>query len=411
MKRFYLGMVLSASLLVLGASGCGDDEAEKQEANAGDRGGLGEEDICGGIVYEAIAWDGANDLGLTAAEAFAPHEGTCTSTLVWDASGWGNATPETGESEIAVTLTFDAASAEFGRLENADTEPACDGLYLRATASAAIATADGVFDDSGDVSVVYRDTTGGIDEIALKKAMSETGGTFTVDDADGDATSLTYRFDGAGETCAGSIGLSLTSDLGDGVASMAMGDIGFWSNTGCPVGQEPVDLEAVEKDGVTALAQLEAIWSDLSFAATWPEGDSTELAVGLSLLSSDACREGTSQVAAMSALVTYGTSDGNLGERTVTGDLSVSIEDDGTARASEVHISDDRRCGSTSDSLDYGFGDCSTLSGITIQLGLSWSNTQGWSVSDEGLEIYEYAAGTEPFEGPSANNRELALTF
>ena len=116
-----------------------------------------------------------------------------------------------------VSLVLDVESAELGRYANPQTpeEEECHEVYLRATANASISTADGVFADSGEVTLHYS-PSGGVNEIWMEKAFEEMGGSFSVALEEGETGAIIYEIGGADEACAGAILLKVSRGLGGG---------------------------------------------------------------------------------------------------------------------------------------------------------------------------------------------------
>ena len=399
---------VAASAAVIG--GCGDDEGTVKQSENKDM--AGDEDPCGNMTYASVGWEETLNIGGTAAAVFGEAEGSCSAAFVWDASGAGaEVSPMTGESEVTVTLTLDRTSAELGFLENPDEAAECGMQYLRIGGTVAIETADGAFKDTGEVLLYYSSESETVGTIRLSKEFAALEGDFQVDlDESADQSGgIYYKLTAPGVACAGAVGIILNESEGDGTASSSMGEIGNWSNTGCEVGQTPVDLTQEDDDGVTVLAALEEIWGLNTFDAQWDNESSTELSVKVDFSNDPAgCTDGPVTYVTP-VTVTYSTADEVLGERSVNGDLIVSLNADNSIRTSSLGISDRRKCASKDDSLDYGFGECADLTGITVQLGLDWSGDGEWHISDGGLMVYEYDIDSSA--PPSAADRVRTLSF
>lgn len=374
---------------------CGDNAAS-----------CGDQDPCADIVYESVSWEETTALGVTAADVFGSAEGSCTESLVWDAELMGeDASPMTGESELTVTLTLDTDTAEFGVADSSE----CETQYLKVQGTVTLSTADGSFNDTGEVTLTYNSESSVVDTLVLEKDLGELGGDFTVSLDEDKSGALYYDFEAPGVACAGELRLLINESLEDNTASSGIGVVGSWSSTGCDVGQKPVDLTQTNEDGETILEQLIDIWGDNAFDTKWE--DETTATLGIKLdFSNDpqGCAETTVTYIAPVSL-TYGTEDGLLGQGSTEANLTVSLEEDNSIRTTSLWINEDRECADENDTLSYGFGDCDTLSSITVQLGLSMNANGTLSVSDDGLMIYEYDRDSDTDSG--AADRVRILSF
>ena len=401
---------LTLSVLLTATSGCQigeDDTTDGTKRENDNAAGLGE--YCGELAFESVAWEEVTDIGVSGAAVFGAMTGSCTAPLTWDAAlmGEGVCTPETGESEVTVTLTLDRESLKIGKYDNPIDASyyGCEDIYLQVRGEASIRSLDSVFDDAGEVIVLYS-STGGLGDIQLTVDHQDLGGNLVIDVDDGESAQIIYRFDGPGEVCAGGILLSVDRSLENGVAVTAIGDIGGWSDTGCPLGTSPVDLVAPLSDGKTITERFDEIWGERQFDAVWDNGDTTVLSIAAELDDTVGCREAMG-IYTIPATITYGTADGSLVQRTVSGYAGITFSENDLVRGATIDITDDRFCSSANDDLGYGFGDCDTLSGVTIQLRIQRID-ESWSVSDDALIAYEYDSGTTP-GGGADRTRELTL--
>jgi hypothetical protein len=372
------------------------------------------ESPCGKLVYQSLDWEEPTVLGIRAKDVFKPVQGTCTTTLSWDATGIaGAANPSSGESVVSVTLVLNPSTVEIGRYEfpNAGSECASDSITIKGNAT--VTSADGVFNDSGEVLLIYRETKG-LSYLKLEKSIAALGGTFSISGADRDATILSYDFVTPGVACVGEIVLTGSESQGEGMAAASEGAIGTWTNTGCPFGEDPIDLTKKGSDGLTTLDRINDIFSGETYRAKWEDGTETNLNIQSSVLSIPACTgQPTPDTPTINVdipvSVIYGTSDDKLASRSMEAQLLVSMAKNGAIQTASLFVSDNLSCEDEGDSLSYGFGDCTALSGITVQLGLTWETAFGWNLSDEGVMIYEYPSGIAPFIGAAERVRVLSV--
>jgi hypothetical protein len=401
-----LGFIGLLSFVFSACSGDGESSQEDGKlkenlGSCGDNAGLcGDPDPCQDIVYESVGWEEATDLGVTAAEVFGAAEGSCTEILSWE-----NASPMPVESELTVTLTLDTDTAEFGAADNAE----CETEYLKIRGTVTLSTADGSFNDTGEVTLTYDSESSEVGTILLKKDLDELGGNFEMPLGEDKSGELHYDFEAPGIACTGELRILVNYPLDDNTASSGIGTIGSWSSTGCDIGQNPVNLSQTNEDEETISAQLIEAWGSNTFDTKWENNTNTTLGITLDFSNDpQGCAERTVTYVAPVSL-TYSTADGVLGESSTEANLTMSLEEDNSIRTSSLWINDNRKCEDENDTLSYGFGDCDTLSGITVQLGLSLDANGALSVSDEGLMIYEYDRDSSA--APGAADRVRILSF
>lgn len=405
------GWSVFGSLLLCIACGTETNDKTEEQRNL-EQGAAAGEGECGELSYESVPWDEMTELEVIPAEEFEPLEGTCTAPMTWDGSDFGDiCKPATGESHVTVSLMLDRDSVEVGRYLDVETsyDDLCDELFLKVKGEASFITDDGVFDDAGEVEVLYGSSSG-MGDIELKKEFGSLGGSFLVEQEDGDKGGyLAYRMGGAGDVCAGALHLMVTESLGDGVGMASMGEIGNWTNTGCPLGTEPVALDEPLTDDRTMLERYAEIFGDRRFDVTWDTGKETTINIAVEIPDTMACKEHSS--ISVPAKITYGTDDDMIETRTVDGDAGIVLSDTGLVRGASFTISDNRFCNGSEDDIGYGFGDCTTMSGVTIQLRMEWREGDEWGVSDDGLITYEYELGSEPGQDGAVGNHELSFSF
>jgi hypothetical protein len=361
--------------------------------------------------FSPIGWNDITPLG-SPAGTFGDAAGTCTAPLILETAS-ESLTPASAQTEMTVTLTVDESSAVYGTRESvADTEDEYATTALAVSGMVKLATADGVLVDEGPVTLTVFNISG--DELLnLEVPFESIGGTlaFTPEDENHTPLSLQYRMSPPGRECSGEVVFmehwtmidhSEQTDSDVNVAATGMGRIAAWSDTGCEAGSAPVDIAATY--GAQMIQQIEEDWAGLMLEGAWDSGADDALSLNVALSGTVGCKPVGARNIVLPATVTYGTRSGMLPEATLDAqEFSVIIDESGALERSRLDIDDRREC-TTGNELDgYGFGTCDTLSGIIVQLGLNQKDGT-FSVSDEGLMVFEYAADT-PFGGMTTNNR------
>lgn len=411
-----------------GLMGCGDpkpaDESSTDTLFAQDTGECdtentqscgdipGYDDACGDPTYEPVGWDELLGTSVTPAELFSPLEGECTSAFTWNAAAFNtNAIkPESGESQMNVLVVFDRQSVRIGHYdENASGggDSYCPEFVLEATAHVSLTTEDGVFSDSGEITV-----TAGLDSQPLimffDVPLEQHQGSLQIVLGDEESGALHYRFGGAAASCIGEVNLSIDMELGQGESVSAEGRIGQWSSTSCGLNETEVDLTATLPSGRTALEEIERTWGDATYTGTWDDGKKTVLNVSLETTETTACRTNTTTLVPVQ--MRYGTTDGRITEATAAATVDVSFASTGDVRSMQLWLSDDMNCASPSDVIPYTLKSCATLEGVTIQLGITEESNGQLLVSDEGMMVYEYYRGGSAPSGGADHVTTMAIS-
>ena len=394
-----LRSIISCLVLLLpcALSCCMDDNgSQKGPEDGGNM--AGDWDDCEILSTVDIAWEKATDIG-TPKDVFARVSGSCESIFKWDGSGWNDGgltiTPATGEGAIKVTVEVDQQTAKF-----VTEKPSNDGygdvqcnnhMSIEALVTidllgselatrkktTLIAYAE---DDSRVISLSFDE-----DDLLAWVGKTQEISISLKDDVKG---SMSVRISPIETACVGEAYLQYESSMGDGTASAALGPFGGWSDTGCTVGEEPVDLNGANTEFGTVLEQIQTIWGENSYGGKWDDGAQTNLDMYVSTLTTDACI--SNNRIDIPVQIRYSTKDERLQDHTTEGDLSVSINSNGSIRTSQLDFSDDRICEDEQDTIGYNLATCEELESITIQMGITRGGDGFVGVSDEGLMIYEY---------------------
>ena len=249
-----------------------------------------------------------------------------------------------------------------------------------------LATDDGTFDEAADVKLRY-DATGGLSTFGINRELGDVGGSFAV--LSNDNGQLGFSFDGAGESCAGEIRLTLIMAGEGNIGSAVSGPIASWSKSGCPLGEGPIDLDQpLANSDQTASERLEDLFGDVRFPGEWDDGEKTELHLQVALEVDTACQGlGADKAIAVPVGVTYGTTDGRLGEHPAK--ASVRLYDENVPDSLALWIDDTLRCKGAGDELPYTLNDCDSLGSIQVQLGIN-VRSEDIGFTDSGLSVYEY---------------------
>ncbi|MBN2342699.1 MAG: hypothetical protein JXX29_16770 [Deltaproteobacteria bacterium] len=409
MKRFIF--TAFAICLSFACFSCDSADGEPQNRLADDS-GYGWN--CPELTFSSIAWTDVTPLEQSPAELFGNAAGTCTAPFILDAANSG-LSPQSGETEVTVSLVMDETSAQLGIASGTDKELAqweadeCATVSVSAQGTATVETADGLFASSGTVTL----TTSGANptfRIRMSVPFEEFNESFTYtpySETD-EATELIYHFSPPGsDSCSGEVDLHTHANLDDGIAMDSMGVIANWSDTGCDDGEDAVNID--EAYGTPMMQQISEIWTAVQISGHWDDNTTDTLHISATVPNPVGCRTNGSMEIILPATITYYTESDALMERTVIADsFSVSIDDSGTLYSSSLWLDDHIACDSETTLDSYGAADCSTLSGVTIQLGVQWTDDDALYVGDGGLFVYEYNADSTP-DGQASNVRELSL--
>jgi hypothetical protein len=393
----------------LAATGCG----RSPQLELGNDGEAGPYDAECDMVVTPVGWTESTSFYLTAEQAFAGADGTCTAPLTWDGSVFAPTPidPPGGTSDVEVTVAIDTESARLTTFEPLVEGALCDPGYLEVDGTAWLATADGMFDESGAITIAAAVELDEIDVSDFTVDLAEMGGALQIGPlADGESGALRFRIGSLANGCVGEVYLAISESLGGGVGSTGSGRLAEWSSTGCGVGETSIDLSSPTGDNPPVLEMLEATWGDLAIPATWEgEGFATDLGVTVEITDPIACM--SDPIARVDAVATYETLDGRLGPRTTPANLEVSIDSDGVPWHSGIRLNDEIACASATDEIPYSFGDCAALQSILVQLGLEFTTDGEGSAADEGLTIYEFDRDGAGPSGPPDRLRVLSLTL
>jgi hypothetical protein len=397
MKR--LGPLCALGLLtgVLLAS-CGDDDAPGSESGLG-----GDRPPCGMTPKTtALAWDEAAPMiGVSAEEAFTDMAGSCATALRWDASGAGIAIdPPSGDTEMRVEVAIDHASA---LLVEPQTPSGVPSVYctpfLTVEADVKFETADGVFADSGRVTLSYGKESGAM-PLSLWVQSTDLGGSLRAQLKSNQQLSFTYRSAGAGNACVGELAIGFNETHASYNSGFA-GTAGSWSNTGCPLGKEPIALDGSSALGTAIMREFEAHWQSTTFAGVWDDdGSATRLQVAITSDAAQACGEMTSlHMVELPVHVVYSTDDGYIEEHATDQHMNFFAAGDSVSQA-QLILSESMTCKRGDARFPYLDERCSDYARAEAQIAL---NRYSGLPESGRLEVYKYKAGGD---GSSADDVE-----
>jgi hypothetical protein len=387
----FRGWLLVVGLCVMSCGG--NDPAPPGSAGASKgSGGSGNQTGSGVSCSETkpVGWDEQTSLGVSPAQAFASLAGECTAALSWDATSSDNliVSPESGSSDVTVTVTLDQGSARVvlpvscGRWENPPS--------MQVDAHVHLESKDGSFVFDADVPAQYGG--GALAALSFSVSSADLGGNLSIQPKDpGTSVQLSFTVDPLGNDCVGTVNLDTAMSMPGGGFG-ASGVFGSWSDTGCSVGQKSVALDTPGQDGTPSLsAVIQTAWRK-TYSGTWDDGTTTELTIELGALPAKACTDASAGGGVtLPVQVTYDTADGRVRSHTVPVDLT--FDNGGAQPRLALNTNEDFACDAATATLPYTPADCSALSHIVMQLSLA-INTGGANGGD--LTVYDYAKNPDP---------------
>lgn len=385
------------------AFGCDRDTTRD---NSEGKGLNGDVDPCAGLMIEPIDWEAESRLGISARDAFAELEGSCTTAMTWDASGADLHTiePTTAETEITVEVMLDEDSARQAQPTDDALEQGCEPA-LEVDAMVHAQTADGTLDDQGEATLTYTER-GGVGSFGFSTKYGEHGGSLSIELADNESASLSYQVYAVGGSCQGRVLLGIGSSSGGGKGSASSGIVGMWSDDGCEPGKTLVVLDEGRGDLDAVPSELvKQAFGELSLDGSWDEGGDTQLQIETELTATDVCMD--EDVLEIPLSITYGSSDGAIDRHTTDANARLAVLAEGSVTELTLWLSETLECDDEDDMLAYTLEDCSVLESVEIQLGLEYVN--GQVRSGEGLNVYESRRDGDADPGAADVVRTLSL--
>ena len=372
---------------------------------------------CEVVSTTDVGWDEQTELGAPS-EIFGALGGSCEAAFSWDGSGWsGTLTvdPVTGQSTLATTVEVDEASARWVRMEPADSSllVLC-GSSLEVEAQVSLELDEGTIVQAEPVTVAVSDGAADLEtspRITFSLEQDEFGDWVSLE-TEGESTTATMSVEmmPVGRACAGSIGLSATTSLGGGMGT-GSGQPGFatWSDTGCGVGEVPVDL-GEPFEGVDLVGLVEDTFDQHEFDALWQQdGTDTVLTLQLAVAEQQVCAQDNFEtlVAVLPVDVVASTADG-LVDLSAPATVHVILAD-GVVTSVDLYLSADFACQSETDTLPYQGADCSTDERMTAQFGVDYSPGSDSYYAGEFLYLYVRQRQSTMPAGAFDRMDELAL--
>jgi hypothetical protein len=199
---------------------------------------------------------------------------------------------------------------------------------------------------------------------------------------------MTFQVSAPTRACSGAI--MLNYELVAGKVAMGAGaQLASWSDTGCPAGQEKLDL-AQAGLGAEVAAAIATDFGRISLAGTWADGSATTLAVATSVSGSTACVEQINGIRTVTVPVDVVTStaDGRITRLAGKGNIRADANQGGLFGL-QLWSSTELLCASTVDTLAYASANCATVSRVTAQLGVNRYPSNS-SANSTNLTLYVY---------------------
>ena len=335
---------------------------------------------------EALAWDATSELG-SPEEAFGGAERSCETDFRWNGAPFDDRAiePRTGQTRVTVGLVLDHASARLARPQARARASIGCANRLEVDGRVELVTADETFRMASDVTLTRTDMPRSLIYQVIEDVAARQG-SLPIELHDGERGLLIYRIDGSGTSCAGEVILSFVTEHEGGEGRLAE-----WSDSGCALGEEPVDLTApLAGEGRSLVEAIARVWGHATFSGVWFDGTAAELDLRVEPSGDLGCRElQPTGAIVIPVRATYGTSDGRLPNRTVDASVRATVSGDGRIQQLSFWLSDLMACVDEHDALDYPLADCSAVESATVQVGLNIPGSSGVSrPSDNGLNVY-----------------------
>lgn len=373
-------LLLATTVLSLA---CGSSELDgKYPVNTG--GG----DACNVTSTSPVAWADPTDLGVPST-LFSPFIGTCQAPFKWDATRWSDVVvaPVQGQSVLTASVLVDPASVRWARRSMG-----CGDL-LEADGMVTLTLPEGQVASAQPITLV---ASGGEPPSTFRFTLKEEsfGPWISIQKVNPAATVwMTFQVSAPTRACSGAI--MLNYQLVSGNTAMGSGaQMASWSDTGCPVGQEKVDL-AQAGLGAEVAAAIAADFGQVSLAGAWADGKPSTLTFATSASGTTACAEQSNGIRTVTVPVDVvaSTADGRITSLAGKGNIRASANQDGLL-ALQLWLSTELTCNSTADSLAYAPADCAKVGRVTAQLGVNRYPINP-SANSTGLNLYIYDRASE----------------
>ncbi|MCP4603362.1 MAG: hypothetical protein GY847_23075 [Proteobacteria bacterium] len=346
---------------------------------------MGDDDSCETVSTVGVEWEETTDIG-TPMEIFSGLSGSCEAPFVWDGAGWDDGsltiTPINGEGMATVTVELDESSAKL--VEQKATEDTWGDMMCDSYMSVdALVTVDilgsRVVSKKKTVLKASKDRSGlsltlSFGEDAMKKWLLGTEALSIVKQQEDTNIQMIIEMMPVGISCIGEVSLMTDRALGDGTAVGSMGPLGGWSDNGCGMWEESIDLEEAMGTNALQTALIET-FDNQTFPGAWQEyedqqdGDETTLLVEVELVKTRVCVENKDSFE-VPVNMTANTSDGIIDNLMGRGSVSVSIDNSAVEYIGGIWASIDLKCESKSDTLPYTPADCNAIESVEAQLGI-----------------------------------------
>jgi len=363
------------------ALACGSSEPDSK----GSSNTLGSDGLeCKETSTSAVAWTDSTALGIPGT-LFSPFAGTCQAPFKWDASGWSDITvvPVQGQSTLTATVVIDQASARW-----VTRTPETCGDLLQVDGTVTLALPEGTVASQ----TVTLSTSNQATPTALTFTLQEAsfGPWVSIQKVDPAATlAMSVQVGALARACSGQITLTYQR-VSNGVGMGMAGPLATWSDSGCAVGQDKVDL-GQPGQGADIAAAIATTLGQITLSGAWTGGAATTLTLATSVPGTTACAEtyttGASTVIVPVDIVAN-TADGRVVGLSGRGNIRATTIQ-GSLTQLQLWLSTDLTCASTADTLSYAAADCATVSKVTAQLGVNRYPTNPTSNGGH-LEFYVY---------------------
>jgi len=386
--------------------GAGADEGTGGQSTVGVGGGSGEgtggqstvggDDRCVVVATTPVGWLDETELG-TSEAVFGAVSGTCQAPFIWDGSGWGDTitvTPASGESTVTVTVEVDETSAR--SVEQAPAPSVspmegmiCDHPWLEVDAMVTLALADGTSWQMPAKAVITAGwQTPWIEAADLDPAdVSEW---VSIVPADGVSATVSLTMAPLADGCVGQIVLMEQSPDGS-MATTASSAFASWSDTGCALGEQAVDLSEPLGE-IDLAAEVNATFGQRELPGEWEDGGATTLSLRTTITATHACgypgyAEGAISSVEIPVQVIASTADERLVGLDTPGTVRAAMDTDGTLASLDLGTGTVLMCGTATDVLPYRTADCAEVQ--SVEVGLHFNGYRNNSAPSGGnLDFY-----------------------
>ncbi|MDJ0764782.1 MAG: hypothetical protein QNJ97_17510 [Myxococcota bacterium] len=412
MHRAYLMLALISVHIFIA---CSADKKNNQEASDGHLDG----DACKIESKTPVGWEDQTDIGVPK-DIFSDLAGTCEAPFKWDGFGWQGSglsiAPDIGEGSANAAVQVDESSVVFVQTKpthNSVDDDMCED-YLMANAQVTIEILDSPVVSNKEVEINAYSQNQRLDvSFTLNEAdirSWDTGAQAVAISTESGVTNLGMNIElmPLGAACVGEARFTTTESLGAGTAVSSNGPFGFWSNTGCGMWEQIVDITQLV-DIETLQSEITETFDDRPFNGFWQEGedqededqedgDPTILRVAVTLLQTEICSETEASLDApldVPVELVANTDDGIIKDLVGDGSVPITIDSQGIQYIGALQAMINLQCQSETDSLPVTTADCSIVDSIEAQL------YTGDPREDDGeLSLYIYHRDGNPNGAP-----------